>query len=303
MPHGSRILLAAVVAVTFSGLMIAERIRPLRRRTESGLRRAGRNLAAGVLSFGVVDLLQTPIVAHVAGWVRRERFGLLNAVSLPSAVSTVVAILLLDYSLWHWHRVNHRVAFFWRFHLVHHMDRDLDATTGIRFHFGEMALSVAYRAVQIFVIGPNAAAVWIYQCLLFVSVLFHHSNTRLPLAVERILVRFMVTPRMHGIHHSDWKNEADSNWSSLLSIWDYLHGTAVLSVPQSELEVGVPAYERPEDVTLPRILTIPFRRQRDDWVCSEGAPRIERPGGHTPEKRSFRRDLAGRQGLEPARPR
>ncbi len=282
MPPTSKIVLGSLVGAAFLAVTLAETIRPLRRRVEPRLRRAVRNVAAGGLSLGVVELLQAPLVAPVANWVSRQGFGLLNLFSLPPAASTILAIVLLDYSLWHWHRINHRVPFFWRFHLVHHVDRDLDATTGLRFHFGEMALSVAYRAVQILVIGPTAQAVWIYQSLLFVSVLFHHSNTRLPLGVERVLVRFVVTPRMHGIHHSDWKNETDSNWSSLLSIWDRLHGTVVLSVPQADVEIGVPAYRRPEDMTLPTILAMPFRRQRDDWVCPDGASRHERPAAGIP---------------------
>jgi sterol desaturase/sphingolipid hydroxylase (fatty acid hydroxylase superfamily) len=271
------VILASVVFGALVVCTVAETLRPLRSRIEPRLRRAARNFTAGGISLAVVTLLQTPLLAPVAGWTARNGFGILNAIRLPAAAATIAGILLLDYTLWHWHRINHRVPFFWRFHMVHHVDLDMDTTTGVRFHFGEMALSVAWRAVQIVLIGPSAAAIWIYQSLLFASVLFHHSNTRLPIGLERVLVRLVVTPRMHGIHHSDWKNETDSNWSSLLSVWDYLHRTAVLSVPQSKIEVGVPAYRRAEDVTLPRLLAMPFRRRRADWSLPDGTPRIVRP--------------------------
>ncbi len=237
----------------------------------------------GGFSLAVITLLQAPLIAPVAGWTERHGWGILRLVALPPILAVLLGILLMDYTLWHWHRINHRVPFFWRFHLVHHIDRDMDASTALRFHFGEMTFSVGWRVLQILVVGPSPLAIWIYQLLLFASVLFHHSNTRLPLSVERVLVRLIVTPRMHGIHHSDWKNETDSNWSSLLSVWDYLHRTAVLSVPQSEIEIGVPAYQREEDVTLGKILLAPFRRQRPDWQDPAGEPRIERthspPGG------------------------
>lgn len=282
MRFGHGLVLAVVFVGTFFAVTLAETVRPLRRRIEPRVRRGIRNFATGAMSLAVVTLLQAPVLAPVAAWVAAGRIGLLNVVLLPPAASIPIAILLLDYTLWHWHRWNHRVPFLWRFHLVHHVDRDMDATTGVRFHFGEMGFSVLFRALQIAAIGPSPAAVWIYQSLLFASVLFHHSNTRLPLGVERVLVRVIVTPRMHGIHHSDWKNETDSNWSSLLSAWDYLHGTAVLSVPQNEVEIGVPAYRRPEDVTLPRILAMPFRRQRADWIGPDGRPRIERAADFTP---------------------
>src|SRR5207245_166034 len=99
----------------------------------------------------------------------------------------------------------------------------------------------------------------------FDSILFHHSNARLPLAFERVLVRFIVTPRMHGIHHSDRLNETNSNWSSLLSVWDYIHGTMVLNVPQPEITIGVPAYQHPAEVTIGKVLLLPFKRQRRDF--------------------------------------
>jgi sterol desaturase/sphingolipid hydroxylase (fatty acid hydroxylase superfamily) len=277
------LLLAGVFAAAILAVTLAETLSPLRRRVEGRLVRTLRNFATGGLSLGVVTLLQAPVLAPVAGWVARHHFGLLNgfglvdAVPLPSAVSAVLAVLLLDYSLWHWHRWNHRVAFLWRFHRVHHVDRDMDASTGVRFHFGEMAFSVLFRAAQVAAIGPSPLAVWIYQALLTASVLFHHSNTRLPLGLERRLVGLVVTPRMHGIHHSDWKNETDSNWSSLLSVWDYLHGTAVLSVPSAEIEIGVPAYRRPEDVTLGKILVLPLTGHAEDWVDLDGRRRIARP--------------------------
>src|SRR5206468_8671541 len=122
-----------------------------------------------------------------------------------------------------------------------------------RFHFGEHLLSIAYRAAQIVIIGTTPLALWLWQVILFASILFHHANVRLPIALERWLVRFIVTPRMHGIHHSDQFHETDSNWSSLLSWWDYLHGTLILGVPQSEIVIGVPAYARADEVTVWKI--------------------------------------------------
>lgn len=174
-----------------------------------------------------------------------------------------------------WHLLNHKVPFLWRFHLVHHVDRDMDASTGIRFHFGEQILSIGYRVIQIGLIGADPLAIAVWHLMLVVAILFHHSNSQLPLWLERILVRVIVTPRMHGIHHSNWRNETNTNWSSLLSAWDYIHGTVELSVPQGSIEIGVPAYAREGDVTLPKILAMPFVPQREDWVGPDGV-RLER---------------------------
>jgi sterol desaturase/sphingolipid hydroxylase (fatty acid hydroxylase superfamily) len=196
-------------------------------------------------------------------------------------MEVALAVLFLDYTLWWWHWANHVVPFLWRFHLVHHVDRDLDASTALRFHFGELALSVGWRALQITVIGAEPYAVWLWQTILFASILFHHSNVRLPIGWERWMVRLVVTPRMHGIHHSDRREETDSNWSSILSVWDLLHRTLVLDVPQHEVTIGVAAYAREEDVTLGRILALPFRPRLDDWRRPDGTPSIARRGSGT----------------------
>jgi sterol desaturase/sphingolipid hydroxylase (fatty acid hydroxylase superfamily) len=240
------------------------------------LRRVARNLTAGGTALAVVTLLQTPFLVPVAKWVAGRHVGLFNLIELPRPVAIALLVVLLDYTLWIWHRVNHVVPFFWRFHLVHHVDRDMDASTAFRFHFGEQALSVGYRILQVVVLGADPLSLWIWQGLLSVAIVFHHSNTRLPLGLERVLCRIIVTPRMHGIHHSNYRNEANGNWSSLLSAWDYLHGTVLLGVPQDSIEIGVPAYEREEDVTIGKILVMPFRRQREDWMGEDGS-RLERP--------------------------
>jgi len=141
---------------------------------------------------------------------------------------------------------------------------------------------VPYRMLQIAVIGADAWSLGLWQALLLPSILFHHSNVRLPVGFERALVRLIVTPRMHGIHHSAYENETNSNWSSLLSAWDYLHGTVLLGVPQRAIDIGVPAYRDPEEVTLGRVVSLPFRWRDRDWTGPDGERR-HRP--HPPEAR------------------
>ncbi|HYZ86276.1 MAG TPA: sterol desaturase family protein, partial [Bryobacteraceae bacterium] len=152
------------------------------------------------------------------------------------------------------------VSFLWRFHSAHHQDLDMDASTALRFHFGEMLMSVPFRAAQILVIGTLPQAFQLWQGLLFVSILFHHSNWAIPEKLDRWLSMFVVTPRLHGIHHSILEREVNSNWSSGLSIWDRLHGTYRDDVPQEEIIIGVDGLLEPDQVTLPEVLSLPFRR-------------------------------------------
>jgi sterol desaturase/sphingolipid hydroxylase (fatty acid hydroxylase superfamily) len=276
----------AVVGASFLLMLLSETVRPLRRLVESKRVRVGRNVLVAVPAFALASVLQTLTVFPVAEWAARHRFGLAQIIPLPDAVRMLLAVVLLDYTLWFWHFANHKVPALWRFHLVHHVDRDLDSSTALRFHFGEMALSMPYRAIQILIAGADPLALWLWQALLFISIFFHHSNARLPLGLERLLVKVIVTPRMHGIHHSDRMNEANTNWSSLLSAWDYLHGTVLLDVPQKQVSIGVPAYSVERDVTLGRILALPFKRQRQDWRGASGGDAV-RP--HDPGSRKAMR--------------
>jgi sterol desaturase/sphingolipid hydroxylase (fatty acid hydroxylase superfamily) len=258
-------VLPVVVAVAFVVFSLTETVAPLRRPVEPRFRRALRNLTTGGVSLAVVSLIQAPLLVPLAAAVQRSGIGILSWLDVPRPWSIVLAVLLLDYTLWIWHWANHRVPFLWRFHLPHHVDRDMDASTALRFHFGELALSVPVRAAQIAIIGADPLAVSLWQIILFAAILFHHSNTRLPRRLEAVLVRLIVTPRMHGIHHGAHPDQTHSNWSSILTVWDFLHRTFRYDVPDEEIVIGIPAYQRPEDVTIRRILTMPFRRQREEW--------------------------------------
>ena len=263
----------AIIATTFLTLFIAESIRPLRRNVEPRFRHIVRNLTTGGVALAIMTLIQAPLLVPVARLVERKHIGLLNWIELPRPWAIVIAIVLLDYTLWIWHWASHRVPFLWRFHLAHHVDRDLDASTALRFHFGELALSIPVRALQIAIIGADPLSVAIWQAILFASILFHHSNVRLPRRFEAILARVIVTPRMHGIHHSVREDETNSNWSSLLSVWDFIHRTFRFDVPDEAIVIGVPAYQDPEEVTIGKVLTLPFLRQREDWRSRTAASR------------------------------
>jgi sterol desaturase/sphingolipid hydroxylase (fatty acid hydroxylase superfamily) len=263
-------LSASLVAGTFLTLAFLERRRPLRRAVEPPLQRTARNLAIAGLGAVAVQLVETPIVRRVAAAVERRRWGVLKRVHLPPWLEVCAAVLLMDYTLYIWHVLTHRVAGLWRFHAVHHIDLDLDASTALRFHFGELTISTPWRVAQVVSIGTSPLALSIWQTGLLMSILFHHSNVELPLGVERRLSRLFVTPRMHGIHHSNVRDEADSNWSSGLTLWDRMHGTLKLNVPQREITIGIPAFRQPGEVTLPKMVELPFRKQRSHWVLPAG---------------------------------
>lgn len=256
---------ALMIGATFAVLVYFEHRRSLRRATEPKLRRDLRNLGIAAVGGMVMQLAENPAVLPLARMTERRKIGLTHWLRLPPFLGMVAGVLLMDYTLYLWHILTHKVPLLWRFHLVHHADLDLDASTALRFHFGEMLLSVPWRAAQVLLIGVSPGTYMIWQNALFLSILFHHSNVRLPGWADRSLSNIFVTPRLHGIHHDAVLQHANSNWSSGLSVWDRLHGTLKTAVPQSKIRIGVPAYRDPKDLTLVRSLELPFREQREDW--------------------------------------
>lgn len=247
-------------------LFMAERRWPLRRPTQATAGRIARNVAMGAMSMAVVAAVQAPLAQPLAERAQRSRRGLVQRLKLPAWARDAAAFLLMDYTMYLWHVATHRNPFLWRFHLVHHLDLDLDSSTALRFHAADMAISIPYRLAQVALIGTSPRALRLWQSWFFLSVLFHHGNLRLPTGLERRMARLFTTPRMHGIHHAAARDETDSNWSSGLSLWDHLHGTFRFDRPQGSGRIGVPAYRSPQEVRLVPSLALPFVRQRDAWL-------------------------------------
>ncbi len=138
-----------LILVAFIGIVWLERKRPLRRRIENEPHHDARNLAMSVLTAAAIRVAEKPLMDRLTHLVQRKQWGLVKRVHLPPALEVVVAVVLLDYTLYVWHVLTHVVPFLWRFHRVHHADLDLTASTALRFHFAEMVLSVPWRAGQV----------------------------------------------------------------------------------------------------------------------------------------------------------
>ena len=254
---------AAALSLAALALLVAERRGPLRKPSHSGPGRTVTNLTLGALSMATVALVEAPLTGPLAARAERRRAGLVQWLPLPPWARDAAAVLLMDYSIYGWHLATHKVPALWRLHLVHHIDLDLDTTTALRFHAADMAVSAPFRAAQVAVIGVSPRALRLWQGWFFLSVLFHHSNLRLPERIERVLARIVTTPRMHGIHHGAAREQTDSNWSSGLAIWDHLHGTFRLDAEPEA--IGVPGYRDAGETRLLPSLAMPFGQERDAW--------------------------------------
>ena len=253
----SRLLRGGLLLAVGGAVLLLERRCRARAYVEDVVTHTGRNLAVAGIAAATVQALEAPAVAPLSRFVDRRRWGLTRSIR-PSWLRDLTAIVLLDYTLYLWHILVHRVPWLWRFHLAHHVDLDLDASTGLRFHAGELAASVPWRAAQIVAIGVSPGALTVWQSLTIASVLFHHSNARLGRESERILSWIVATPKMHAIHHSIDPAQLQTNFSSGLAIWDHLHGTFRFDSEPQEVVVGVPGHLDPRNAALGEVLKLPF---------------------------------------------
>lgn len=259
------VLALAALAALFALLLALERLAPLRARRRRSVSRLIANAGITITAFAAAGALVAPTAEALLGWSAETGFGLLHWIELPFALELAIGLLLLDLTFYWWHRANHAVPLLWRFHNVHHIDPDLDVTTATRFHFGEIGFSVGFRAAQVVLLGVPVVTWVAYETAFQAATFFHHSNLRLPRRLERALGLIVVGPRMHGIHHSQLRAETQSNYSVILNVWDRLHRTLRLEVPQQRVVIGVPGYDDPDDNRLVRALAAPFRRQRPYW--------------------------------------
>src|SRR4051812_42232715 len=199
--------------------LVLEKWFPLRQMRMAWSFRLILNLAISGLAFATALLFVRPAAMRTLNWSADTSFGLLHVLALPAAAQAIVGFLLLDLSFYYWHLLNHKLPILWRFHNVHHIDPDLDVSTGFRFHFGEVLFSTLFRIVQVSVIGMSFLTLAVYEAAFQVNTLFHHSNVRLPIRLERLLNKLFVTPRMHGIHHSQVRSENNSNFGVVFSWW------------------------------------------------------------------------------------
>ena len=258
-----------LAAILFFSLIYLQARYRLRVQHFSAWTRVLRNLILAAPALVLLRLLLIPIPYFVAIWAQKNGVGLWNWLTLPTWLEAAGGALMFDYAYYWWHIGTHRVPLLWRFHNVHHTDLDMDVSTAARFHFLEIAFSVIYRIIIVLITGIAPLVYLFYEMVFELATQFHHSNWRLPRRVEAILNLVVVTPRMHGIHHSIVKSETDSNWGTVFCWWDKLHASHRMDIAQDEITIGVPAYRDERELTLGDLWKMPFRPIRE-WRLPDG---------------------------------
>ncbi len=250
-------LAALALGAGLAGAVVAlERKRPLRRTTAPVIPRTVHNVVMGIACAAVIEAVEKPLTGRIAERNAERGRGLAGLMPWPLKALTTLAVM--DYTFYLWHVATHKVPVLWRFHRVHHVDPDLDASTAIRFHFADMLVSLPWRLLQVRLSGAGLRGLALWRAFFNASILFHHANLRLPEGWDRRLSWLLTTPEMHGIHHSRVREERDSNWTSGISVWDRLHGTFRDRPAQDELAIGVMSGEAEETASLPVSIAAPF---------------------------------------------
>jgi sterol desaturase/sphingolipid hydroxylase (fatty acid hydroxylase superfamily) len=217
-----------------------------------------RNVLFGVFNSLVVAVGFATLWTMASAASAQTGIGLLHRLDLSPALHAAAAVLVLDFWTYWWHWINHRVPFFWRFHRMHHSDPQMDVTTANRFHTGEIIFSSILRVPVIFLVGIHLWELVLYETLMFAVVQFHHANVGLPERFDRILRAFIPTPAMHKVHHSRVMVETNSNYSSLLSVWDRLFRTFRLRKDPREIEFGLDEFDDEDFQKIGGLARTPF---------------------------------------------
>lgn len=222
-----------------------------------------RNLIIGAINGLMVSFVFVGLWFVASVWADEAGFGIMHwlqdGLGIPVWAHAIGAIILLDLWTYAWHRMNHEIPFFWRFHSVHHSDNKMDVTTASRFHLGEIFFSSLFRIPLIALFGVYLWELVLYEIVMFAVVQFHHANVGFPEKYDRMLRAIIVTPNMHRVHHSRWQPETDSNYSSLFSFWDRIAKTFRLNPEPETIKLGLEKFDREEDQTVKGMFKTPLK--------------------------------------------
>ncbi|MCG8692059.1 MAG: sterol desaturase family protein [Minwuiales bacterium] len=256
------VIRGAVFAVVLAAVAATEMVAPRRALRAPKALRWFNNLTLTAFNTLLLRLLFPILAVGMAALTMERGWGLFNLVALPPWLEVVAAAMALDLAIYLQHVLFHKVPVLWRLHRMHHVDLDIDVTTGARFHPVEIVLSMLLKFAVVVALGAPPLAVLIFELLLNGVAMFNHGNIALPLVVDRWLRLVVVTPDMHRVHHSAIRRETDSNYGFNLPWWDRLFGTYRDQPERGHqgMTIGVEAYQQPLRQSLWWMLALPFRR-------------------------------------------
>lgn len=198
------------------------------------------NGALWAVNLVVMGVVCGACACTVSRWAADAGIGVFNTRALSLWISIPLSVLALDFVSWLWHWANHAARPLWRFHQVHHSDAAFTATTALRFHPGELLLSLPLRLAAVVAFGVPVLAVVVFEVCFTLSNFLEHGNIRLPLPLESRIARILVTPALHRRHHGHRRGQLGSNFGTIFSLWDRILGTYGDSTSAAQIAIGLP---------------------------------------------------------------
>ncbi len=248
-----------LIVMAVAAIFALESVFPHYQGRTARMRHAVPHVLTAIINGLLTRFALAGVTIKAIGWAEGHSLGLTYFLPLPSTAKLILVYVLFDIWMYFWHMANHRIGFLWRFHRAHHADIEMDTTTALRFHPGELILSTFFRLPVVILLGISFAQLVFFETLLNLSTLFHHSNLAVPEKWDRVLRTVMVTPNMHRVHHSAERLETDSNFTSLLSIWDRLYRTFRTREDTHAITLGLPSFRESRYQQLWGFLITPLR--------------------------------------------
>lgn len=242
-------------------MAIWEYFRPRRQQDQHRRTRWPVNIGLVVFNSLLVRITVGGIVFECASIAADNNIGLLNWLNISGVIAAILTLIILDVVIYGQHVISHKIPLIWKLHQVHHADPVYDTTTGVRFHPFEIFFSLGVKIITVFLIGANPLAVILFEVILNVCAVFNHGNVNIPVVLDRQLRKVIVTPDMHRVHHSVYRDEHDSNYGFSVSIWDRLFGTYT-DQPRDghdKMQIGLSYASQSEAVKFQKVLMMPFQ--------------------------------------------
>lgn len=228
-------------------------------------RRWSVNLVLALINGLVISTLCAACYALAATNALPWRLGIFERLAVWRGVRLILEVLTLDLLVYFLHRLYHRLPFFWRFHKVHHTDLDLDVSSASRFHLGEVLASAIPKFAAVLLLGISPLGLVSFEIALLLAAQFQHANIQVPASWERWLWWTFVPPTMHRVHHRPNVADTDSNFGTLITLWDRLFGTLRPVATESE-SFGLVEFRQPAKLGMLAVLALPFRRAKQARV-------------------------------------
>jgi sterol desaturase/sphingolipid hydroxylase (fatty acid hydroxylase superfamily) len=267
----SVVRLSVFISVFFI-MAVLEACIPARKSILSRKERWVGNLSMVIFGALLSRILVPASLVGISLWASGRGYGLLNMLSFEgstfvSVAVVTVGVITLDIVIYWQHRLFHTVPLLWRVHKMHHADSHVDTTTGLRFHPIEIVISLGVKAAAVVAFGLPVLAIIIFEVALNGFALFNHANIRLPQKWDDRLSRLIITQRLHRIHHSQVKEESNSNFGFSVSWWDKAFNSFKLRAHESDDKLPIGQRDVPptkDNASMLSLLRQPFSKPAKD---------------------------------------